>query len=589
MNTVTKTVCTMLGLCLLLAAQAPPPPAPVRQSPAPQGQPGSGGPPQDRNRSRGGATIQREPVRPEDLASIEGQIVNGITGEPLNKATVMVRPTEGPPDQGRFGPPGGFPGARSYTARTDTSGRFTISGVEPGKYRISVTRNGFVDQDYGSTDYLRYGSPVTIAAKQQMRDLTVKMTPNAVITGRVVDEDGEAMAGVQVEALRNRYSQGKRVLSVYKSANTNDLGEYRIYGLPPGRYFIAAAGRRGPRSSPESQDEYVTTFFAGTTDPASATYMEVGPAQQASADLRLRKQATVSVKGRVIDNAAGEGRRAGVFLTPRSMTFSSNSMRPAMVEANGNFEIRGVAPGAYLLVATSSQRGRPSIARMPVDVGNRGVDALTIQIQPAMQLTGRVRLEAKDPVNAGSIQLRLALRDPVGMMGPSVISAPVKADGTFAFTGVTADQYTVSVSALPDGYYVKHARLGDQDALALGVDTRSGAAMPLDILLSPNAGKASGTVMNDQQQIIANATVVLVPAETERREQPQFYKTATSGADGRFTIGNIEPGQYRVFAWRDVETGAYMDADFLRPVEGRGETVNIKESSAEEVRVRVIP
>jgi protocatechuate 3,4-dioxygenase beta subunit len=548
----------------------------------------SGGSRQQRSST---ATVQTEPTRPEDLAAIEGSVVNGLTGEPLSKAVITLRPTDGGA-QGRFGGPmGDISSARSYTARTDSGGRFTVTGVEPGKYRISITRNGFVDQEYGATDYLRYGPPVTLAARQQLRDLTIKMTPNAVITGRIVDEDGEAMAGLQVEAMRYRYTQGKKVLSSYKSATTNDLGEYRIYGLPPGRYLISVAGRRGFRPGmprQEDPDDYVTTFFAGVIDPASATPLEVGPGQQTNADLRMRRQHTVSVKGRVTDASENEGRRPAVMLASRSMGFSNSSMRPATVDANGNFEIRGVAPGSYMLIAMSPQRGRAAVARLPVDVGNSNVESLSIQISPSMQLTGRVRLESQDPVNAGSVQLRLSLRDPVGMMGPGTVSAQVKSDGTFTFDRVTADQYTLSVSGLPEGYFVKQARLGDQDALALGVDTRSGAAMPLDILLSPNAGKASGTVIDDQQQTVSSATVVLVPTEPERREQPQFYKTSTTGADGRFTLSNIEPGQYKLYAWRDVESGAYMDPDFLRPVEGRGETVNIKEGANEEVRVRIV-
>lgn len=588
-----KTVATLLGLCLALAAQPPVPGGPIPQGGQSAGRPADAGGASGRFRSQRSATTttQAEPTRPEDLASVEGQVVNTITGEPLSKASIILRPVN---DAGRFaGPPGGFPGTQSLSGRSDASGRFSVTGIEPGKYRISITRNGFVDQEYGASDYLRFGPPVTLAAKQQLRDLTIKMTPNAVITGRILDEDGEPMAGVQVEAMRYRYTQGKKTLSAYKTATSNDLGQYRIYGLPPGQYLVAAAGRRGARPGApvarSSGDDYVTTFFAGTIDPAGATPLEVGPGQETSADLRMHRHLTVSIKGRVTDAANSEGRRPNVMLTSRTMGMSSSSMRPATVDANGNFEIRGVAPGSYMLVAMSPQRGRLSVSRIPLDVGNSNIDSLSIQIQPSMQLSGRVRLDAQDPVNAGSLQLRLALRDPVGIMGPTTISTSVKSDGTFTFNGVLADQYTLAISGLPEGYYVKQVRAGDQDALVLGIDTRSGAALPLDILLSPNAGTAGGVVWDDQQQTVAEATVVLVPAEPARREQPLFYKTATSAADGRFSLANIEPGQYKLFAWKKVEAGAYMDPDFLRSVENSGETVTIKEKASEDVRLRIIP
>ncbi|MCS7023346.1 MAG: carboxypeptidase regulatory-like domain-containing protein [Bryobacteraceae bacterium] len=590
---IAKTSCILFGVSMLAVAQPP--------SVPPSGQPVTGGgtgrsgqssevPLRGRQRSASGSTVQREPVKPEDFASVEGIVTNAISGEPLSKASVTLRPVDGNPGEpGGFGPSGEFFRFRGYSAQTDSSGRFTIPSVEPGKYRLSVTRSGFVDQDYGSNDYLRYGPPLTLAPKQHLRELNIKLTPHAVITGRIVDEDGEPMVGIQVEALRNRYSQGKRVLSVYRSATTNDLGEYRIYGLPPGSYLVAAAARRGPRPPSQAQDDYVTTFFPGATDPNLGTFLNVAAGQQASADLRLRRQATYTIKGRLSDPNAGEGRRAGVFLTPRGMSFSTTGMRPAIVDGGGNFEIRGVPPGAYFLVATSGQRGRPlPAARFAVEVSTRDVEVGTLTLQPPLQLTGRLLLEAKDPMNLSGVQVRLTLRDPVGALGLSTFSAAVKPDGTFTFDTLAADQYTVALSGLPDGYYVKHARFGNQDAFVSGVDLRAGSAMPLEISLSPNAGRLAGTVFFDQQQVAGGATVVLVPVEAQRREQPQFYKTTTSGEDGQFTISNIEPGQYRVFAWKDIEAGAYMDPDFLRPVEGSAEIVSIKESASEQVRLRVI-
>src|SRR5262249_31536733 len=130
--------------------------------------------------------------------------------------------------------------------------------------------------------------------------------------------------------------------------------------------------------------------------------------------------------------------------------------------------------------------------------------------------------------------------------------------------------------------------MGGQDTLIPGLDLRSGVAAPLDIVLAPNAGQVSGVVQNEQKEAAPGVTVVLVPQERERRELAQYYKTAVTDSTGNYALKNLDPGQYKVYAWPDVESGAYMDPDFLRPVENRGESLTIREGSTETLNVKLI-
>ena len=141
--------------------------------------------------------------------------------------------------------------------------------------------------DYGSRDFLQPGVTFSLDAGQRMGDVQFRMVPNGVITGRVLDEDGEPMALVQVQAMRHRYPQGRKQLVSYGSATTNDIGEYRIFGLPPGRYFVSVSPRRSYLSSraaagaaPQPEEEYVPTFYPGTADPTAAAALEIGPGAQ---------------------------------------------------------------------------------------------------------------------------------------------------------------------------------------------------------------------------------------------------------------------------------------------------------------------
>jgi hypothetical protein len=166
--------------------------------------------------------------------------------------------------------------------------------------------------------------------------------------------------------------------------------------------------------------------------------------------------------------------------------------------------------------------------------------------------------------------------------------AKLQPDGTFTMNNLSADRYRISIANVPDGYYVKSARVADQEVLLTGLDLSRGVALPVEITLRANPGSAEGVVQNDQSQPAAGVTVVLVPQEAERRESPMHYKTATADEAGHFLFKNLDPGQYKVYAWTEIENGVYMDPDFMRQYENSGESVTVKEGSTEKVQAKLI-
>jgi len=552
-----------------------------------------GGPPAGAGRQRTPGAQQEAVRKPEEYGVIEGSVVNAMTGEPLRKATVTVRRTE--TSQATAGLP------RVYTTTTDSAGRYAVSDIAPGRYRISASRNGFVETDYGERDPQLAGTVLTLGPRQRISDIVIRLIPHGVISGRVVDEDGEPMASVHVQAMRYRYSQGRKQLSTYGTANSNDLGEYRIFGLPPGRYYISATVTRfplgdrfGPGPPPgteqASAQQYVTIYYPGTPDLSTAAPVEVGAGGEIRGlDLAMTKYRTVTVKGRVTDATGSNRQRLMVYLTPKEGGSFAAMRRAPAVDANGDFEIRGVTPGSYFLVATIADRERPVAAKAPLQVGSSGVENASIQINPPMELAGRIRVDGGGPTNLSGVQVTLQRRDTVGgMFGPNP-SARVQADGSFRIANVTPDLYTFVFSGLPEGCYVKSIRSNDADVLAGGLDLMSGTLGAIDVVLSPNAGTVSGVVQNDQQQPAPGVTVVLVPEEKERREQAQYYRTAVTDANGRFTMRGVSPGKYSAYSWEYVEYGAYFDPEFMRAFANRGETVTIREGGQEELKLRLIP
>jgi hypothetical protein len=146
----------------------------------------------------------------------------------------------------------------------------------------------------------------------------------------------------------------------------------------------------------------------------------------------------------------------------------------------------------------------------------------------------------------------------------------------------------VSVNIM-ESYYLKSVRIGDQDVTDTGVDFTQGfPASEMVVTLSSNGGQIDGTVQNAKSEPAVGVSVTLIP-EASRRSLSYLYKSATTDQNGHFTIKGIKPGEYKVFAWEEMELGAYMDPDFLKPHESAGEAVSIKEDARESLQVKAIP
>jgi hypothetical protein len=165
----------------------------------------------------------------------------------------------------------------------------------------------------------------------------------------------------------------------------------------------------------------------------------------------------------------------------------------------------------------------------------------------------------------------------------------VKEDGSFQLDDVAADRYTISFTGLPEGFYVKSVRSANMDVLAGGLEVAGESPAHLDVVLSPNAGQVTGTVLDPNTQKAApTMMVVLVPQEKERRDREAFYLTATSDLSGQFTFKSVTPGEYRVYAWEDVEHGVWMDPEFMKPLESHGEAVSVSEGGRQAIHVNLI-
>ena len=438
------------------------------------------------------------------------------------------------------------------------------------------------------------------------KEFVIRMTRAATLAGRVYDFDGEPLANVTVQAMRSSYGpDGRKTLQPTNGAITDDLGEYRIFWLDPGEYFVSAtligaanvrAGMMPNRNTAPPEEGYIPIYYPNSTNAEAAAPLRLNAGEELRGiDFSLAQISSVTVSGRVFSTVTGQP-QAGVSLMvyPRGRQMTSIVRSVARTDAEGRFEIKGVTPGSQVIRASLRSRQLNYESAKPIEVTGADVEGVFLTVGPGQTIPGRLYLEGEQRGSVSGLapdmdpaRIRVLLRKADDLMLSTPNSA-LDEGGGFTLDNVTPGAYELWITGLPTNHYIKRALIGSgeiRDQL-LTVGTEQGGA--LDILVSANAGSLEGSVSGLTNGILPETRVVLVPAE-RLRGRVTFYRTATVDEPGRFSILGIVPGDYKVFVWEELEGPAYYDLNFVRRFETRGEPVRIQEGSNPSVTVRAIP
>ena len=297
---------------------------------------------------------------------------------------------------------------------------------------------------------------------------------------------------------------------------------------------------------------------------------------------------SVRVSGHVLSSTSLPTKNVQVSLVGGAGATTFNAGQ-ASTDAKGNFEIRGAPPGSYTLIAEqfgNSDNDKVMRGRTPIEVGEVNIADAEVVTGPGTTVTGHVRIDGKTNPDLSKLNVSLDPQDDLASIGfaPDVSNIPVHPDGTFTFHDVPEGTYRINVMPLPNGYYLKPS--GEGDAVESGVKVGRNHAAAVELTLSTGAGRINGSVVKDQQPS-AGATVVLIP-DAPRRSQTRLYRQALADSSGRFTISGVPPGDYKLFAWDEIDRGAYLDPDFLQPYEDSGKPVKVEEGSNLSLQVDLI-
>jgi hypothetical protein len=510
--------------------------------------------------------------------TVQGTVVQAPGGQPIRKANLQ------------FVARGGQSNV-PYSATTDADGQFEIDGVKPGRYTVTVEHPGFVQAARG-----RSMSIVLLAGKDKA-DLLFHMKPAAVVTGKIVDLDGDPMRDVTVSALR--VGSALRGMGFHDSI-TNDLGEFRIPDLQEGRYTIQALPPQGikPSSTPEKDDTkdhviYVATYYPGTLDKGQAVPVEVHPGDEIPINFGVLTSPAYRITGTLVGVPSKDMVEIMLFSKDRGAELNQQQGE------GGKFEFQNVLPGSYtatLMVVSGFAAGQPHMERMrvaePIEVTKANVDGLRLQPNPSGDVRGKVRMDTGQKFDWTQLHVFLAPLDErdsgIAISGslelPGV--AGINKDGTFELKGVPCGNYQLLVggeSNLRD-YITKSVSVEGRDITDSGFVVSSGTV--LEVVMSANGATIEGTVTDSKGKPVAYATVLDVPS-VERRTRSDLYQQDTTDERGRFSLHGLNPGKYTVLAFDDLQDDPHQP-EFLDAYQGRGEQVQLDEGARSTVTLKLI-
>jgi protocatechuate 3,4-dioxygenase beta subunit len=478
-----------------------------------------------------------------------------------------------------------------------------VKDLDPGSYIVFAARNGFARQQYGEPAPRRPGVVLNVTAGQAVKDIVFRMIPAGAVSGRVSDAAGEPLPGITVELLRSIYSEeGTRSLQGISSLQTDDRGEYRFSLVTPGRYFLKAypaqPGSGDPRRMPNEvvDPTLAMTYYPGTLDSSTASSVEILPGAELGAiDFRLGSQQLFRIRGRVIDARTGQPPpNAMLMAIPRnpSSDWGFSSSQVQYNAAGGTFELKNLIPGSYWVRAGTVEPGvifgpfTGNAAQVAVDVLNGDVENIVLSLGAGFSIRGRILVEGSSLAalrNGSDTWIALS---PIGPGSGMAAPQQIKPDGSFVLQNVQPGNYRVDLDPMPVTAYIKYARLGDADLLT-GISITTAVSESIEIVLSVLAGQIGGTIVDKDRKPMQGMEAILIP--DRQRERRDLYRRSTSDQNGWFLLRTIAPGDYKLFAWQDLEPFAYHDSDFLRRYEELGRSVKVSESSNNTVEVQIIP
>jgi hypothetical protein len=522
---------------------------------------------------------------------LRGRVLASDTGAPIRRAIVRISSQQ-------------LPNGRS--ALTDMDGRYEFRDVPAGTCYASASKTGFLAAQPGS-EFLGGGGGKSVKVGDVLdadgRGTTaadIVLARACAIGGRVVDELGDPIGGSYVQLLRSQSNGGVRQMMMTGGSSTNDLGQYRAYGLQPGTYFVFVGRVQGPEGEIGEDAWYAPSYYPGTPNFSQASPIRVSAGQDMTgADIIVSPVRTARVSGVALD-ASGRA-AAGAAVTVRLT-------QPGLVETlvgsyarvlpDGTFSVDGVPPGDYILTLgrwSASLPGAPprrEFGRTNISLNGGDITGITIQASAGSTVSGQVIFEGASPLPKAKLEVTA---DPIPNepFSPPITRATPAADGSFVLTGVFGDRL-FRIDGLPTGLALKAVFVDGRDVTDTPVpfDGRE-QVTGVQIVVTDRITHLTATVTDDAGQPADGASVFVVPDDPARSASffgSRYRRMVDVARTGKAKLDGLPPGDYVavVFGQKPKYIDIY-DPDYVEQVRKTGMKFSLREAESREIALKPGP
>jgi hypothetical protein len=517
-------------------------------------------------------------------AVIRGRVVDAANGSPLVGATVAIDAT-----------------GENLSALTDAAGRYEITGIPAGRYRLTARTSGYLLLDYGQIRPGEAGKPLVVPDKQVIENINFALPLGGTIAGRITDVNGDPMANVQVRALRPVYREGRKLLNADAIVYTNDLGDYRLFGLTPGGFYLSvlAPAPTGVGNAPENSGAGLApTYFPSTTDFANARTLIVKLGETTgNVDVTVSPVNNGGVSGRatLADGTPVAGAQVNLSQVGPGLLYGS----PVRTTADGAFSFNNLAPGDYEYRVST-----------PMPVNGRSLVAAGRLVVPASQTLQVTWVVAEMPMVSGRLVLPSGGGPPFQMssafnvtvdrgmvpgaapyqarLAGSASALRFQADGTFS-SPVAPGWGTFAANAMPRGWYLKAVRIDGIDVTD-GFEFVAGRNVNgVEIELTNQPSEISGTARGSKGEALDDYTVLVFAQDVARRRGvTRYFATARPDAAGTFRVLGLPSGDYFAVAVAYADSDSSADPDFLETLVKDASAFTLRDGAASVLDLKMV-
>lgn len=510
---------------------------------------------------------------------IAGTIANKLDGSPLGRARVVVRDAKDP--------------KKFESVITAEDGKFEFTGVPAGKYSLTGAKRGFITGSYDQ--HGMFSTAIVTGAGVDTENLVLKILPNAMISGRVLDESGEPLRGARVTLYLDDQAQGIKEIRTVRNSMTDDLGAYEFTRLVPGRYYLAASGSpwyavRPPAEPPDANGQkntsaetadrsldvaYPVTYYADVTDSDGATPISIQGGERLQLDIHLGPVPAL----RLVFHLPDAGRNGSPVLFPRleQVAFDSSTyLQTGFTQtSSGVWEINGVPAGRYN-IHIQGTGSNPSLQMNGVEFTKDGeeIDTSSAQAFSMVKVSVEVSRDARLPKG-----LAVGLR---GGVRTSDRWHQVDEKGVAEIDQVPAGRYEVMVVGPGKVYPFEISSAQGTETSGRTVNVAAKSSPALSLMIIEGSTELEGTAKQEGKPF-AGAMVVLVPRNPG--ENRNLFRRDQSDLDGTFRLPDVPPGVYTVLAIENGWDLNWAEPDVIGPYLRGGQKVEVGNHSGHPMKL----